>query len=39
MTHFAGKAVKAFLLMMGTVLLLTASAFAAEDDIAVAVCL
>ena len=37
MTHFAGKAVKAFLLSMGAVLMLTASAFAAEDDIAVAV--
>jgi len=37
MTHFAGKAVKVFLLTIGTVLLLTASAFAAEDDIAVAV--
>ena len=37
MTHFAGKAVKAFLLTVGTVLLLTASAFAAEDEIAVAV--
>ena len=37
MTYFAGKAVKAFLLTIGTILLLTASAFAAEDDIAVAV--
>ena len=37
MTHFAGKAAKTFLLAMGAVLLLTASAFAAEDDIAVAV--
>ncbi|MBR5572499.1 MAG: C40 family peptidase [Oscillospiraceae bacterium] len=37
MTHFAGKAVKAFLLSVGAVLLLTASAFAAEDEIAVAV--
>jgi len=37
MTHFAGKAAKAFLLTIGTVLLLTASAFAAEDNMAVAV--
>ena len=37
MTNFAGKAIKAFLLSMGAVLLLTASAFAAEADIAVAV--
>ena len=37
MTHFAGKAAKAFLLTIGTVLLLTASAFAAEHEVAVAV--
>ena len=36
MTNFAGKAVKAFLLSVGAVLLLTASAFAAEADIAAA---
>jgi len=37
MTHFAGKAVKALFLTVTTVLILTASAFAAEDTTAVAV--
>ena len=37
MTHFAGKAVKTLVLAAAAVLMLTASAFAAEDTIAVAV--
>lgn len=37
MTHFAGKAAKAFILSAVTVLLLSASALAAESDVAVAV--
>lgn len=37
MTHFAGKAAKGLILSVATVLLLTASALAAEEDMAVAV--
>ena len=37
MTHFAGKAVRTLVLAVATVLILTASAFAAEDTMAVAV--
>ena len=37
MTHFAGKAAKTLILAVATVLILTASAFAAEDTMAVAV--
>lgn len=37
MTHFTGKAAKALLFSAATALLLTASAFAAEGDLAVAV--
>lgn len=37
MTHFAGKAVRGFVLSAATVLLLTASALAAEGDLAIAV--
>lgn len=37
MTHFAGKAVRSFVLCAATVLLLTASALAAEGDLAIAV--
>lgn len=37
MTHFAGKAVKGLVLSVATVLLLTASALAAEENMAVAV--
>lgn len=37
MTHFAGKAVKGLVLSVAAVLLLTASALAAEEDLAVAV--
>lgn len=37
MTHFAGKAVRTLILAVTTVLILTASAFAAEDTTAVAV--
>lgn len=37
MTHFAGKAVKGLLLSVAVTLLLTASALAAEEDMAVAV--
>lgn len=37
MTHFAGKAAKTFVLSAVTVLLLSASALAAESDVAVAV--
>ena len=37
MTHFAGKAVRSFLLSAATVLLLTASAMAAEGDLAIGV--
>lgn len=37
MTHFAGKAVRTLILTVATVLILTASAFAAEDALAVAV--
>lgn len=37
MTHFAGKAAKGLLLSIATVLLLTASALAAEEDMAIAV--
>ena len=37
MTHFTGKAAKAFLFSAAATLLLTASAFAAESDLAVAV--
>ena len=36
MTNFAGKAVKTFLFTVTTVLILTASAFAAEDATAIA---
>lgn len=37
MTHFAGKAVRSLLLSVSAVLLLTASALAAEGDLAIAV--
>ena len=37
MTHFAGKAVRSLILSAATVLLLTASALAAEGDLAIAV--
>lgn len=37
MTHFAGKAVRGFILAAATILLLTASALAADGDLAIAV--